>query len=180
MFIYHRPISNDHNFLCVFVCFLPLASNVSFGAQVLVEDESADDLAVGHDATHGQTAHLLQAGHGLDDAEHGRVVGEGVHVHAHEVQAGGQLHAQLHAQPAQPAAPLAVLHQDEGVSHGAAARVLADGQDEGRHHLAAALVHDGEAEAVVDVGAELRLVGVLVYPKALTPLGGAADHGVRL
>ena len=147
-------------------------------AEILVEDEGPDHLPVRHDASHGQAAHLVHAGDGLDDAQHGRVVGEGVHVHAQKLQAGGQLDAQLQAQAAQPAASLVGPDDDEGVGHGAAAGVFADGQDEGGHHLPVVLVDDGEAEAVSDLGAELGFVGVLVDAEALALAGGHADHGV--
>lgn len=145
--------------------------------EIFVKDDSRHNLAVGHDASHGQAADLNEPRDGGDDLQHGSVVGKRVHVHAHEVQARCQLDAEFHTQAAQPSPALVIFHDDEGVSHWTTPGVFADRQDEGGHHLPVVLVDDGEAVPAFYFSAELRLVGVLVDAETLPLLSGAADHG---
>lgn len=149
-------------------------------SEVLVVDQAAHHATISHVTPRRQRPHQAITPDALDDFDHGRVVGEGVDVHAHEAEVAGEDLA--HAQAQLPQAPAALVrsHDDEGVSHPAAARIATEGQDEGGQQIAAVLVHDGEVEPAGDVGAELALIAVLVHPEALTTLSGVVDEAVRL
>lgn len=156
----------------------PLSDHV--GTEVLVVDDSTHNSTVLEDAAHGETPDLLEARDPLDDADHGLVVAERVAVDAHEAEVLGELDHQVHAERAQAAATLVFLHHDERVGSEAPPRILADGQDKGRHHLARLLVHDGKLVAVLDVLAELLLVHVLVSAEPLALLGSVHDEEISL
>ena len=146
------------------------------GPEILVIYLSTHERPVPHHPSHWQTADFCEAGSALDNLNHGSVVDESVTVDTHEAEFPRELHTHVHTERSKFGPSHVLFHHDKRVSDLAASGVLADGQDEGSHHLAGVFVHHRELEAVADVFEELLLVGVLVSAEALALHGGVLNQ----